>query len=348
MAGNSRRGANKHNTNAKKHKNDEFYTQLSDIEREMKHYRQHFKDKTVLCNCDDPRVSKFFHYFSYNFEQLGLRKLIATCYKNQQPDLFSWQNESEKNKAIYIVYEGDQKGMKIPNIDDMEIIHLKGDGDFRSDECIELLKQADIVVTNPPFSLFREFVAQLMEYEKKFLIITNWNAVSYKEIFPLFRQNKIWIGVNSNRDFDGFIVPPHYPLSGGETRVDEHGNRIVSQNNNCWFTNLDVKKRHEELILYKKYSEEEYPKFTNYDAINVDQVKNIPVDFDGMIGVPITFMNKYNPNQFQIVDANDIRISQHVPFKAHGLIKDKEGTVIGESKPKYVRMVIKHKKEEEE
>ena len=348
MARKARKGAVKHIGNARKNKNDEFYTQLSDIERELKHYRQHFKDKTVLCNCDDPRVSKFFHYFSYNFEQLGLRKLIATCYKNQQPDLLSWQNGAEKNKAIYIVYEGDKKGMKIPNIDDMEIIHLKGDGDFRSDECIELLKQADIVVTNPPFSLFREFVAQLMEYEKKFLIITNWNAVSYKEIFPLFRYNKIWIGVNCNRDFDGFIVPPHYPLHGTETRHDEQGNRIISQNNNCWFTNLENKKRYEELILYKNYSQEEYPKYINYDAINVDKVKDIPVDYGGMIGVPITFMNKYNPNQFQIVDANDIRISQQVPFKAHGLIKDKEGIVIGESKPKYVRMVIKHKKEEEE
>jgi hypothetical protein len=336
-----RQGSNKYMHKAKRGKYDEFYTILSDIEKELRHYKKHFKNKTVLCNCDDPRVSKFFHYFSYNFEQLGLKKLITTCYKNQQMELFS-THDSER--AIWLEYNGDKNKNKIPDPSEIGLHHFKKDGDFRSEECIELLKEADIVVTNPPFSLFREYVLQLMKYNKKFLTIGNWNAVSYKEIFPLIRDNKMWIGVNSNRNFSGFIVPEHYELHGTEARIDEDGNRIVSQNNNCWFTNLDNDKRHESLILYKKYTQTDYPKFNNYDAINVDQVKDIPVDYDGMIGVPITFMNKYNPDQFEIMDSNDIRSSPKVPFKKHGLIKDKEATIIGESKPKYVRMIIKHKK----
>ncbi len=237
---------NKHLQKANKSKNDEFYTQLSDVEKEVRHYKDHFKGKTVFCNCDDPRVSNFFHYFSYNFEQLGLKKLITTCYKNQNQDLFS-THDSEK--AVYLEYNGDKDGNKVPDPEEIGIKQLKGDGDFRSDESIELLKQADIVITNPPFSLFREYVTQLMKYEKKFLMVGTWNAITYKEIFKLIKDDKIWLGVNSNRNFSGFIVPDHYPLHGTEARIDENGNRIISSNNTCWFTNLDIQKRHEDLIL---------------------------------------------------------------------------------------------------
>ena len=332
----ARKGSVKYILNAKKSKNDEFYTILSDIEKELKHYKKHLKNKVVLCNCDDPRASNFFHYFSYNFEKLKLKKLITTCYKNQNMDLFS-RNDSEK--AIYLEYEGDKNKNKVPDPEEIGIKQLKGDGDFRSDECIELLKQVDIVVTNPPFSLFREYVTQLIEYDKKFLIIGTWNAVSYKEIFKLIKKDKVWIGINSNRNFTGFIVPKHYSLHGTEARLDENGNRIVSSNNTCWFTNLDITKRHEDLILYKTYNETEYPKYDNYDAINIDKTNDIPMDYKGAMGVPITFLNKYNPDQFEIISSNDIRTNSDVPFKEHGLIKDKDGTING--KPKYVRIVIK-------
>jgi len=294
----ARKGSIKYLHKAKSEKNDEFYTILSDIEKELRHYKEQFKNKIVFCNCDDPRVSNFFHYFSYNFEQLGLKKLITTCYKNQNMELFS-KHKSEK--AIYLEYTGDKNQNNIPEPKEIGIKHLKGDGDFRSKECIELLKQSDIVVTNPPFSLFREYVEQLIKYNKKFLIIGNWNAISYQEIFKLIMENKIWIGINSNRNFSGFIVPKHYPLHGTEARIDENGNRIVSSNNTCWFTNLDIDKRHEELILYKTYNKAEYPKYDNYNAINVNVTKDIPCDYKGEMGVPITFIDKYNPNQFEIV-----------------------------------------------
>jgi hypothetical protein len=293
-----RKGSVKYLHNAKTEKNDEFYTILSDIEKELRHYKAHFENKVVLCNCDDPRISKFFHFFSYNFEQLGLRKLITTCYKNQNPDLFS---EHKSEKAIYLEYTGDKNRNNVPDLDEIGIKHLKGDGDFRSEECIELLKQADIVVTNPPFSLFREYVSQLVEYNKKFLIIGTWNAITYKEIFKLIRDDQVWIGINSNRNFSGFIVPKHYPLRGTEARVDEDGNRIISTNNNCWFTNMDITKRHEDLILFKKYNKTEYPKYDNYDAIEVSKTADIPIDYKGVMGVPVTFLNKYNPKQFELI-----------------------------------------------
>lgn len=286
----------------------------------------------MLCNCDDPRVSNFFHYFSYNFEQLGLEKLITTCYKNQNPDLFS-QHDTEK--AIYLEYEGDKNQNKIPDPEEIGIKHLKGDGDFRSKECIELLKQAHIIVTNPPFSLFREYVAQLIEYDKKFLIVGNWNAITYKEIFKLIKEDKLWLGINSNRNFSGFIVPKHYSLHGTEARVDENGNRIVSTNNTCWFTNLDIAKRHEELILYKKYNETEYPKYDNYDAINVNRTQDIPIDYDGYMGVPITFMDKYNPDQFEILGIDRVLVEEISGKVSRFRINDKEI---------YARIVIKNKK----
>lgn len=281
---------------AKLAKEDEFYTQLSDIERELKNYKKHFKGKTVYLNCDDPRVSNFFHYFSYNFEKLGLKKLIATCYRNQEMDLFS-QNKSKS--GICLVYEGDKNGNMLPDLSEIGLKPLKGDGDFRSAESIKLLKEADIVVTNPPFSLFREYVAQLMEYDKKFLIVGNQNAISYKEIFALIKANKLWLGVN-NGDMS-FKVPEYYKARETRFWVDEDGQKWRSIGNAAWFTNLDFAKRHEELILYKQYDPELYPTYDNYDAIEVSKVADIPLDFDGVMGVPLTFLDKYNPDQFEIL-----------------------------------------------
>lgn len=275
-------------------KKDEFYTQLADIENELRHYRDFFRGKTVLCNCDDPRVSQFFHYFAYGFERLGLRRLITTCYKNRDMDFFS-ENKSEQ--AVYLVYEGDKNGNRIPDPEEIGIHPLRGDGDFRSAECIELLKQADVVVTNPPFSLFREYVAQLMKYEKKFLIIGNQNAVSYKEIFPLIKNNQIWLGINAGAQ--KFSVPMSYQKD--NIYIADDGKKYAKFGNICWFTNIDHKKRHEELILYKNYSPVEYPKYVNYDAIDVSMVANIPCDYDGIMGVPITFLDKYNPKQFELI-----------------------------------------------
>lgn len=292
--------ANKKLTQARKNKNDEFYTQLTDIEAELKHYKEHFKGKTVLCNCDDPRVSNFFHYFAYNFEHLGLKKLITTCYKSQEADLFS-QNNSER--AIYLEYTGNKSGGRIPIPEEIGIKHLKGDGDFRSAECIELLKQSDIVVTNPPFSLFREYVAQLTEYDKKFIILGNQNAITYKDIFKLIKENKIWLGASIHNGDREFRVPNTYNLA-KVCRFDEQGNKYIRVRGPRWWTNLDYKLRHEELILYKKYTPEEYPKYDNYNAINVDKTADIPCDYNGVMGVPITFLDKYNPEQFEILDLN--------------------------------------------
>ena len=254
----------------------------------------------MLCNCDDPRVSNFFTYFAYNFEFLGLKKLITTCYKNQDIDLFS-QNKSEQ--AVYLVYEGDKNGDRIPNAEEIGVRPLKGDGDFRSRECIELLKEADIVVTNPPFSLFREYVAQLMEYGKKFLIVGNQNAIKYKEIFPLLKTNKVWLGYQFG-DMK-FKVPDSYEPRETRFWIDETGQKWRSLGNICWFTNLDIRKRHEDIFLYKHYSPEEYPTYENYDAIEVAKTELIPMDYDGIMGVPITFMDKYNPAQFEILGLTD-------------------------------------------
>ena len=291
MAGNqSLRAANRA-------KQDEFYTQLVDIENELKHYREHFRGKTVFCNCDDPRVSNFFHYFSYNFEQLGLKKLITTCYKNQERDLFS-QHNSER--AIWLEYTGDHNGNRVPDPAEIGINYLQGDGDFRSQECIELLKQADIVVTNPPFSLFREFVTQLMTYNKDFLILGNQNALTYRDIFTYIKNDKMWLGYKFG-DMS-FMVPDYFEPRATRYWEDDNGQKWRSMGNICWFTNMDIAKRHEDLILYKQYNCEEYPVFDNYEAINVDKVSDIPNDYLGMMGVPITFLDKYNPSQFEIVD----------------------------------------------
>lgn len=327
---------NKDLRKAKRNKKDEFYTMLTDIEKEMRHYKEHFKDKVVYCNCDDPRVSNFFHYFSYNFKQLGLKKLITTCYKNQNMDLFS-MNDSEQ--AIYLEYEGEKNGCNVPTPEQIGIKHLKGDGDFRSEESIELLKQADIVVTNPPFSLFREYVAQLIEYDKKFIIIGNVNAISYREIFKLIKDSKLWLGPSIHSGDREFGVPDDYPLKAAGCRMDDKGNKFIRVKGVRWFTNLDYKERHEDLILYKKYTPEEYPKYDYYDAINVNKVADIPYDYDGIIGVPITFLDKYNPEQFEIIDG----IGRYSMLT--GPTKETRGKYLTKinGKPKYARIIIKRK-----
>lgn len=323
------KSSNKNLHLAKVSKKDEFYTQLSDIEKEMRHYKPHFKDKVVFCNCDDPRISNFFHYFSYNFENLGLKKLITTCYKNQERDLFS---EHKSEKAIYLEYTGDKNGDKVPNPEEIGIVHLKGDGDFRSKESIELLKQADIVVTNPPFSLFREYVAQLIEYDKKFIIIGHQNSITYKEIFKLIKENKIWLGYGFNRNMAHFINK-HYDDYASDT---DHKEGMIRVSGIVWFTNVDTKKRHEDIILYKTYfgNENEYPKYDNYDAINVDKTKDIPMDYPGYMGVPITFIDKYNPEQFEIV-------GQMVTTK---LDEFNHGYPYINGKKIYARIIIKNKR----
>ena len=294
---------------AKVAKNDEFYTRLQDIENELRHYRNHFKGKVVYCNCDDARESNFFKYFSLSFEFLGLKKLIATGYK-------------ENGKGVALVYEGDKNGNR--NVDDEEInvTELNGNGDFRSEECIEFLKEADIVVTNPPFSLFREYVTQLMQYGKKFLIIGNKNAITYKEIFPYIKNNELWLGTTN---------PNEYFLPNGEITKSVAGL--------CrWFTNLEHKKRNEELILYKHYNPTEYPKYENSNAIEVSKVAEIPMGYEGVCGVPISFLDKYCPNQFRILDARDIALNDKQRNKSTYLIKDADGTING--KATYARILI--------
>jgi len=301
-------------------KNDEFYTQLSDIEKELGHYEEHFKNKIIFCNCDDPKVSNFFHYFSNSFERLKLKKLIATCYRNQNADLFS-QNISEK--GLYLEYTGDKNKNRIPDSSEIGKKHLKGSGDFRSLECIELLKQADIVVTNPPFSLFREYVAQLMEYEKKFIIIGNMNAITYKEIFKFIKNDKIWLG-NCPRGMNF-----------------KTNNGSIINVNATWFTNLEFKKRYEYLILYKTYNKKDYPKYDNYDAINVDKVKDIPMDYKGAMGVPITFLDKYNPEQFEILGNSNVRGEREHLMNN---VKSATDCTYINGKPQFARILIKNKK----
>ena len=290
--------SNKNLSKAKEAKKDEFYTQLTDIEKEMRHYSEHFRGKTVLCNCDDPKVSNFFVYFVRNFAELGLKRLITTCYKNNQPDLFS-QHDCEQ--AVWLDYRGgDDNNPDLSRIA-AKAMPLKGDGDFRSAECIELLKEADIVVTNPPFSLFREYVAQLVKYEKKYLIIGNVNAITYKEIFPLIKNNEAWLGATIHSGDREFGVPDDYPLASAGHRTDENGKKYIRVKGVRWFTNLEYKERHDPIDLYKKYTPDEYPRYENYDAINVDKTSDIPIDYKGKMGVPITFLDKYCPEQFEII-----------------------------------------------
>lgn len=274
--------------NAKSQKNDEFYTQLADIENELKHYKDQFRGKVVFCNCDDPKESNFVKYFSMNFEHLGLKKLIATHFKDA--NLFT------QEKAYKLEYNGDKDGNRMPDPNEF-ITEMIGTGDFRSKECIELLEKADIVVTNPPFSLFREYVAQLVEHDKKFIIMGNQNAITYKEIFRLIRDNKLWLGPSLNGKNIWFQIPDDYK----DYKKIENGKKYAFPKGVVWFTNLDHGGRHDFITPYKNYSPKEYPKYDNYDAINVDKVVDIPRNYDGAIGVPITFLHKYNPEQFEIL-----------------------------------------------
>lgn len=302
---------------AKKSKSDEFYTQLCDIERELCYYKKCFAGKVVYCNCDDPRTSNFVRFFAIHFKSLGLKKLIASCYKEQKNELFQ---PKEAEKGYFLEYSGETNDKGEPLL--KKIVQFNGDGDFRSKESIGLLKQSDVVVTNPPFSLFREYVAQLMRYNKQFLIIGNVNAITYKEIFNLIQQNKVWLGVNLGRGISGFIVPDQYNAYGTETRVNDEGQTIISTNNCLWLTNLELDQRHEYLHLTKKYNsnEDKYRKFDNCNGINVDKTQDIPEDYSGLMGVPITFLHKYNPDQFEIVrfrkgdDGKDLRINGKCPY----------------------------------
>ena len=330
--------ANKNLNAAKEAKKDEFYTQLEDINNELRHYREHFREKTVLCNCDDPRVSNFFTYFAYNFEFLGLKRLITTCYKNQDMDLFS-QNKSEQ--AIYLIYDGDKNGNNIPDPEEIGIHPLNGDGDFRSHECIDLLKQADIVVTNPPFSLFREYVAQLMRYEKKFLIIGHQNAIHYKEIFPLIKENKVWLGYGFKGGAGHFISEYEDKATAGD-----HKEGMIRVSGVHWFTNLEIKKRHENLILYKHYTPEDYPHYENFDAIDVGKTEDIPCDYDGIMGVPDSFLDKFNPDQFEIIGLGSGDLA-----KQAGVTKNYRGrtdlayTIGSTHKCPYSRILIRKKQQ---
>ena len=315
--------ANKNLNAAKVAKKDEFYTQLSDIERELQHYWQHFRGKVVLCNCDDPYESNFFKYFALRFNQLGLKKLICTCYNgspvtgNELAIHFDGFDDDEPKKIAYkveITEVKDENGDGAVDLSDVQYL-LKNDknvlailktGDFRSQECIELLKEADIVVTNPPFSLFLEYIGQLMKYQKKFLIIGNMNSITCKEIFPYVQNNKMWIGPSISSGDRKFYVPDDYPLNAAGCGVDSDGKRFIRVKGVRWFTNLDHNKRHEDLDLVCRYSEDEYPTFDNFDAIEVGKTSDIPYDYDGIMGVPITFLDKYNPDQFEILGLTQI------------------------------------------
>jgi len=281
---------------AKKNKKDEFYTQMKDIEKELVHYETLLEDKIIYCNCDE-EFSNFYLFFKNNFKRLKLKKLIVTCFRKDA-------------KGVKIVFDGLEEIKET----------MSSDGDFRNDENIKILKEVDIVITNPPFSLFREFVQQLNECSKDFLIIGNINCITYKEIFKLIQENKVWLGEAIGRGISGFIVPKEYELYGTETKTDEDGNQIISPNNCLWLSTLDIEKRHTDLELTKTYNESNYPKYDNYNGINVNKTKDIPKDYDGVMGVPITFLHKFNPSQFKIIkfrkgdDDKDLCVNSKCPY----------------------------------
>ena len=343
-------------------KKDEFYTQLTDIEKEMRYYREYFKGKTVLCNCDDPYESNFFKYFAMNFNALGLKKLIATCYVTSpiiytqlslfgEPENVGQEITNAKPYKVEITEVTDENGDGRVDLSDVEYLLknkknvltlLDGDGDFRSQECIELLKSADTVATNPPFSLFREYLAQLFEYKKDFIIIGNQNAITYKEVFPLFMENKLWYGASIHSHGRDFRVPDDYPLQAYEYRTDENGIKYINVKGVRWFTNVDYKERHEKLILYKPYIPEAYPRYDNSAAIEVGKTGDIPCDYDGVMGVPISFIDKYNPDQFEILGCSD---NGAVPdeYKLPHFKRHNEPYVDG--KKMYKRIFIRRKQE---
>ncbi len=348
MAGNS----NLHDSS--RNKQDEFYTNLQLIEDELDNYRAHFKGKRVLCNCDDPYESNFFKYFAMNFNSLGLKSLTATCYATSpvvftQLDLFGKgeivkRKNAPKRKTPYkivITEVGDENGDGRIDLSDVEwlirnkknvLTELKGDGDFRSAECVALLKEADVVVTNPPFSLFREYMSLLMEHEKKFLIVGNMNAVTYKEVLPLVMNNKVWLGNKAGHFW--FMVPPHYEEKATDFKIDENGQKWRRMGNICWFTNLDFPKRHEKMLLWKHYSPKKYPKYDNYDAIDVCKTADIPCDYFGVMGVPITFMSQYNPEQFDILGDTRYHDGQWISNDIN----------IIDGKAKFRRLLVRRKK----
>jgi len=325
---------------ARKAQNDEFYTQLPDIERELRHYSGEFKNKTVLCNCDDPVESNFVEYFSLKFEELGLKKLLATHYI---------EAATRRGRKPYMLeYTGDKDGNRVPDPEEF-IFKMIGDGDFRSEECIELLKQADIVVTNPPFSLFREYLAQLIEYDKKFLIIGNINAITYKETFKLIKEGKMHVSPYHFNKTLNFEIPDSYE---NFSYINADGNKVAAVPAICWFTNLDSPARHEDLKLYKKYNKQEYPKYDNYKAIEVSKVANIPMDYLGVMGVPITFLGKHNPDQFEIVGlANDKRDVDPIFIKGTSTyLDDRHKSFVGmvlKGRAPYARILIRNKKVED-
>lgn len=372
--------SNKDLGKAKNAKRDEFYTQLTDIEKELRYYKKHFKGKIIFCNCDDPFESNFFKYFVLNFNRLGIKKLIATCYTgspiaNTQLSLFDIVGEENTNKpykaVVSTVYDKTGDG-SIDMLDvaalfksgENELTELKGDGDFRSNECIELLKESDIVVTNPPFSLFREYVSLLMEYKKKFIIIGNVNAITYKEFFPLLKDNKVWIGASIHSGDRAFYVPDDYPLTASGCGIDENGKKYIRVKGVRWYTNLDIRQRHEEMILVKKYKPEEYPKYENYNAININSTSNIPCDYAGIMGVPITFMDYYNPDQFEIIGLGIGALFDGLPLgeKFMKAYREQGGTghysanmiglalfdIDGKAKVPYGRLLIRNKHPEEQ
>lgn len=332
---------------AKAAKKDEFYTQLTDIEKEMRYYRKHFKGKTVLCNCDNPFESNFFKYFVLNFNRLGLKKLIATCYAtspiaNQQLSLFDVvggdepvENKSYKAVVTKVYDTTGDGGVDMFDVAELfkqhenELTELQGDGDFRSKECLALLDEADIVVTNPPFSLFRDYVAALVERKKHFIIIGNVNAITYKEIFPLLKRDEMWLGASIHSGDRAFYVPDDYPLNAAGCGVDADGRKFIRVKGVRWYTNLGFRQRHDELILAKRYVPEKYHMYDNYDAINVDKTADIPCDYDGIMGVPITFLDKYSPDQFEIVALGHSK-DNFTPTKTYinPKMHRKDGTVV--------------------
>lgn len=322
---------------AKRNRKDEFYTQISDIERELRHYRKHFKGKTVYCNCDDPYISAFFEYFTKNFEFFGLKKLITTCYRSQRLDLFS---QGDADEAIKLEYIGGALN-SMPKPDDIGVTPLKGDGDFRSNECIEILKEADIIVTNPPFSLFNEYVSQLAEYKKNFIIIGHQNAITYKDVFSLIKNNKMWLGYGFKRNMAHFIAP-HYEDTASDA---DHREGMIRVSGVVWYTNLDHNKRHEEMILVQRYygNEDNYPTYDNYNAIEISRTQDIPSDYHGIMGVPITFLTKYNPDQFEII-GSDYEVKMGL---VSGVVKPEWGGKIDRAylngKRMYARLLIRNR-----
>ena len=352
--------ANKNLNAAKAAKKDEFYTQLSDIERELQHYWPHFRNKVVLCNCDDPYESNFFKYFALRFNQLGLKKLVCTCYNgspvtgNELLLHFDGFDDDPKKIAykVEITEVNDENGDGAIDLSDVKYL-LQNDknvldtletGDFRSQECIELLKEADIVVTNPPFSLFREYIGQLMEYGKKFVVVGHQNAITYKEVFPLLRNNEVWLGYGFKGAAAHFYSPYDDIASAGD-----HKENMIRVSGVNWFTNLEIPKRNEELDLVCRYSEDEYPMYDNYNAINVGKTQDIPYDYSGLMGVPITFLDKYNPIQFEIIwqASGNTRASapkevlERMGYKIHP--EDRGGCGVVQGKRQYSRIIIRNK-----